>query len=57
MHPCQLRHTFITEHVRSNHDFSLIQTLSGHSSANMIMRYSKTIEEYKLQAVEGLYKD
>ena len=57
IHPHQLRHTFITELVRSNHDFSLVQTLSGHSSADMIMRYSMPTEEDKLQAVEGLYKD
>ncbi|WP_233281217.1 hypothetical protein [Paenibacillus algicola] len=47
----------MTELVRSNNDFSLVQTLSGHSSSDMIMRYSKPSEEDKLRAVEGLYKN
>jgi len=57
IHPHQLRHTFITELVRLNHDFSLVQSLSGHSSVDMIIRYSKPTAEDKLHAVEGLYKD
>lgn len=36
-----LRHTFITELVRTGHDFSIIQSMSGHSSADMLLRYSR----------------
>ncbi len=57
IHAHQLRHTFITGLVRANHDISIIQSLSGHSSADMILRYSKPTEEDKFRAVEGLYKD
>lgn len=52
----QLRHTFITGLVRANQDISVIQSLSGHSSADMILRYSKPTEEDKEQAVSMLYK-
>ncbi|WP_405168937.1 tyrosine-type recombinase/integrase [Paenibacillus sp. FSL H3-0286] len=57
LHAHQLRHTFITGLVRANQDISVIQSLSGHSSADMILRYSKPTEEDKLRAVEGLYRD
>jgi integrase/recombinase XerD len=50
------RHTFITRLVRSGQDISVIKSLSGHSSADMILRYSMPTEEDKLQADEGLYK-
>lgn len=53
----QLRHTFITGLVRANQDISVIQSLSGHSSAGMILRYSKPSEEDKLRAVERLYRE
>ncbi|MEY2195778.1 tyrosine-type recombinase/integrase [Neobacillus sp. BF23-41] len=52
----QLRHTFITDLVRSGKDISLIQSLSGHSSADMILRYSAPSEDDKQAAVEDLYK-
>lgn len=53
----QLRHTFITDLVRSGLDISVIKSLSGHSSADMILRYSVlTEEEDKINAVEQLYK-
>lgn len=51
-----LRHTFITRLVRNNEDFSLIQSLSGHSSADMVMRYSAPTEEDKLNAVNKLWQ-
>jgi integrase/recombinase XerD len=57
LHAHQLRHTFITGLVRAKQDIAVIQSLSGHSSADMILRYSKPTEEDKLRAVEGLYKD
>ncbi|WP_306432843.1 tyrosine-type recombinase/integrase [Paenibacillus apis] len=57
LHAHQLRHTFITGLVRANEDLAVIQSLSGHSSADMILRYSKPTEEDKLRAIEGLYKE
>lgn len=57
LHAHQLRHTFITGLVRANEDIAVIKSLSGHSSADMILRYSKPSEEDKLRAIEGLYKD
>ncbi|MCG7317904.1 tyrosine-type recombinase/integrase [Brevibacillus laterosporus] len=57
LHAHQLRHTFITGLVRANEDISVIQSLSGHSSADMILRYSKPTEEDKLKAIEGLYNE
>jgi integrase/recombinase XerD len=56
-HAHQLRHTFITELVRANHDIAVIQALSGHNSADMILRYSKPTDEDKMEAVESLYMD
>jgi integrase/recombinase XerD len=52
----QLRHTFITDLVRAGEDISLIQSLSGHSSADMVLRYSAPSEDDKQAAVEDLYK-
>ncbi|MDP4086163.1 MAG: tyrosine-type recombinase/integrase [Bacillota bacterium] len=49
-----LRHTFITRLVRNNEDFSLVQSLSGHSSADMVIRYSAPTEEDKINAVNKL---
>ncbi|OPA73464.1 integrase [Paenibacillus selenitireducens] len=57
LHAHQLRHTFITGLVRTNQDIAVIQSLSGHSSADMILRYSKPTEEDKLRAIEWLYQD
>ncbi|KAA0805628.1 integrase [Bacillus sp. JAS102] len=53
----QLRHTFITDLVRAGHDISIIQSLSGHSSADMILRYSAPTEADRENAVEQLYKN
>ncbi len=52
-----LRHTFITGLVRAKEDISTVQALSGHRSADMVLRYSKPTEADKQQAVEHLYKD
>lgn len=52
----QTRHSFITGLVRAGEDISLIQALSGHTSADMVLRYSQPTEEDKLIAVERLYK-
>lgn len=57
VHPHQLRHTFITSLVRSGEDLSVIQSLSGHQSADMIFRYSQPTEEDKAQAVQNIYLD
>ena len=54
VHPHQLRHTFITGLVRANEDISVIQSLSGHSSADMILRYSQPTEEDKQRAVDNM---
>jgi integrase len=53
----QTRHSFITGLVRAGEDISVIQSLSGHSSADMILRYSMPSEEDKQRAVERMYKD
>lgn len=50
-----LRHTFITKLVRNGEDFSLVQSLSGHANADMVMRYSAPSEEDKEEAVERLW--
>lgn len=56
-HAHQMRHTFITGLVRAGQDISVIQSLSGHASADMILRYSMPSEEDRQMAVEGLYKN
>ncbi|MEG6615614.1 tyrosine-type recombinase/integrase [Peptococcaceae bacterium 1198_IL3148] len=56
-HPHALRHTFITGLVRSGKDLSLVQSLSGHSSADMVLRYSQPTQEDKEAAIESLYID
>lgn len=53
----QLRHTFLTGLVRAGEDISVIQSLSGHSSADMVLRYSQPTEEDKQGAVESIFKD
>lgn len=53
----QTRHSFITGLVRAGEDISVIQSLSGHSSADMILRYSMPSEEDKQNAIERLYRD
>jgi site-specific recombinase XerD len=50
-----LRHTFITGLVRSGQDISVVKSLSGHASADMVMRYSQPTEEDKRQAIENLF--
>jgi site-specific recombinase XerD len=50
-----MRHTFITSLVRNGQDISVIQSLSGHTSAEMILRYSAPTEEDKENAVEDLW--
>jgi integrase/recombinase XerC/integrase/recombinase XerD len=49
-----LRHTFITRLVRNNVDFSVIQSLSRHASANMIIRYSKPSRQEIEEAINGI---
>lgn len=50
-----LRHTFITKLVRNGEDFSLVQSLSGHTTADMVMRYSVPSEEDKEEAVSRMW--
>lgn len=54
IHPHQLRHTFITDLVRK-HDLILVQFLSGHSSTDILSRYSKPSKEDLQSAVERIY--
>lgn len=54
IHPHMLRHTFITDLVR-NHDPILAQFLSGHSSTDMLARYSKPNDDDMQNAVDNLY--
>lgn len=56
-HAHQLRHTFITGLVRAGEDISVVQSLSGHSSADMVLRYSMPNEEDRQRAVDNLFKD
>ncbi|MDA1531994.1 tyrosine-type recombinase/integrase [Bacillus cereus group sp. TH260-2LC] len=44
------RHTYITKLVRQGVDIPLIMSLTGHSSAEMIARYSKPTEENRMDA-------
>ncbi|WP_183567989.1 tyrosine-type recombinase/integrase [Paenibacillus endophyticus] len=53
----QTRHSFITGLVRSGEDISVTQSLSGHSSADMILRYSMPSDEDKQKAVDNIFKD
>jgi integrase/recombinase XerC/integrase/recombinase XerD len=53
----QTRHSFITGLVRAGEDISVIQSLSGHSSADMILRYSMPSNDDKQRAVERIFKD
>ena len=50
-----LRHTFITKLVRNGEDFSVVQALSGHANADMVMRYAAPNEEDKVDAVTKLW--
>lgn len=47
-----LRHTFITNLVRSGADISIVQALRRHASADMILRYSKATEDDLENALE-----
>ena len=49
------RHTFITKLVRNGEDFSIVQALSGHANADMVMRYAAPNEEDKNEAVTNLW--
>lgn len=42
--------------MRAGEDISVIQSLSGHSSADMILRYSIPSEEDKQKVVDQIYK-
>lgn len=56
IHPHMLRHTFITDLVRNN-DLVVAQFLSGHSSTEMLARYSKPTQDDMQEAVDKLYLD
>lgn len=50
-----LRHTFITHLIRNGTDTSIVQSLSGHSSADMLFRYSVPTQEDQIQALESMW--
>jgi len=52
-HKC--RHTFISSLLREGKDVSLIQSLTGHSSLNMLGRYGKASEKEKQGAIDTIY--
>ncbi|QDX95393.1 hypothetical protein EEL30_25800 [Brevibacillus laterosporus] len=41
--------------IRDNQDIDVIKSLSGHKSADMVLRYSKPTEEDRKRAVENLF--
>ncbi|MGN4457295.1 hypothetical protein [Bacillus cereus group sp. BfR-BA-01538] len=47
----------MTDLVRAGHDISIIQSLSGHFSTDLIFRYSAPTEADRENAVEQLYKN
>ncbi|MDL2419420.1 hypothetical protein AVT_27155 (plasmid) [Bacillus tropicus] len=47
----------MTDPVCAGHDISIIQSLSGHSSTDLILRYSAPKEADRENAVEQLYKN
>jgi integrase/recombinase XerC/integrase/recombinase XerD len=49
-----LRHTFITNLIRAGVDISVVQTLSRHASADMVLRYSKPREKDLEGALEKI---
>lgn len=53
----QTRHTFVTGLVRAGEDISVIQSLSGHASSDMILRYSMPTQEDRERAVERLFRE
>jgi integrase len=56
-HVHKTRHGYIKALVRAGEDISVIQSLSGHSSADMILRYSMPSDEDKQRAVDRIFKD
>lgn len=52
-HVHQLRHTFITDLQRSGADLTLIQSLIGYASLDMLMRYSMPTQEDKQNTMEN----
>lgn len=56
-HAHQLRHTVVRQLVVNNVDMSTIKSITGHESADMIMRYSAPTEEEKANALDSMYLD
>lgn len=55
VHPHQLRHTFVKNLVDAGVPLATIQSMSGHSSAEMIAWYSKPSEEDKRNAIDKAF--
>jgi integrase len=51
-----LRHMFATRMAENNVDLRALQDILGHSSLNMVMRYSHPTAGHKLEAVEKLIR-
>lgn len=55
IHVHQFRHTFITRLMRDNTDIATIQAMTGHASADMLLRYSRPSMDDCAAAVEKLF--
>lgn len=56
VHPHQLRHTFVKRLVDSGEPIPTIQALTGHSSADMVVWYSKPSENELISAIEKVFE-
>lgn len=55
IHVHQFRHTFITRLMRDNTDIATIQAMTGHASADMLLRYARPTLDDCAAAVEKLF--
>lgn len=55
IHVHQFRHTFITRLMRDNTDIATIQAMTGHASADMLLRYARPSMDDCAAAVEKLF--
>ncbi|MCW2279505.1 tyrosine-type recombinase/integrase [Heliophilum fasciatum] len=55
LHPHKFRHTMITDLMRSGADIALVCAISGHTTADMVLRYSQPTEEDMECALDKLY--
>lgn len=55
MHPHQLRHTYVKALVDKGTPMATVMSLTGHSSADMVVWYSMPSDDEKAQAVENIF--